>query len=932
MKRLTLFSGIVVIVVGATALAGWLTGSRILTAIFPGLIPMAANTALSFTLLGAALCVLGGGRSRSRAVVRLCVLVTLTMIVPRMVEYVSGADFRVDSWVIDPPQEEIGGAPVGRMAFFTAVCFLLSSIALFAFTLRARRRTVEALAGVASLALTSIGVIFFVGYLLDAPLFAIGPTIPMALNTSFSFMLLGIGLISAILDQRLLAPLPADQDAKMLRVDRMIIAGFGISFSSVLVVSIFSYENSVRFVENSGLISHAYRMLSESEAVISTMKDAETGARGFVLSGTPAFLEPYEAARERIGEQMRALMQLEENHPLQRSRIEQLDPFIERKLQSSKKLIDVYSRGGPSAAQKLVASGEGETAMDSIRALVRRLQDDERLFLQRRLLEHESGLSRSITFFALLTFLILGLFLALYIFIERGLTARQRSEKALQEAAREIEDLYHNAPCGYHSLDATGTILSINNTELAWLGYSREEAVGRLKFIDLLTEKGIEQFKRTFPKFLAKGHIADLEFEVKRKDGSTFWALLSATAVTDEQGNFVRSRTTMFDITDKHRALEELHHQTELYETLLKTQSNLGEGVVMTEADRIIYVNDAFCRITGYPEAELKALGSLFELIPGPQQGTARKGLMRLVKGEPVEAMQEAQIVHKSGRLIDLEIALDVVRTEEHPRLIGIVRDITERKIVERERRTLNANLRKKGEELELANKELEAFSYSVSHDLRAPLRHINGFMELLQNHVGHTIDEKGKRYLTIITTAAKQMGDLIDDLLVFSRMSRADLLKTRVDLTSLAQNVIQGLEPDTQARTIEWRVGVLPVVLGDPSMLRMVFVNILSNAIKYTRPRQLAVIELDARTEANGDSVLWVKDNGVGFDMNYAHKLFGVFQRLHSSEEFEGTGIGLATVQRIMLRHGGRVWAEGKLQEGATVYCLFPHPEEDIS
>lgn len=932
MKRLTIFSGIAVVAVGATALAGWLTGSRTLTAILPGLIPMAANTALSFMLLGTALCVLGGGRSWSRAVVRLCVLMALTMIAPRIVEYVSGADFQVDSWIINPPPEEIGGAPVGRMAFFTAVCFLLSSIALFAFTLHTRRRTVEALVGVASLMLASISLIFFFGYLIDNPLFAVGPTIPMALNTSFSFMLLGAGLISIILDKGLLAPLPADLDAKMLRVHRMIIAGFGLSFSSVLVVSIFSYENSVRFVENSELISHAYRMLSESEAVISTMKDVETSTRGFVLSGIPTFLGPYEEARERTGEQILALKRLTEHHPRQLSRINRLEPFIKMKLQTSKKLIDVFGREGPSAAQRLVASGEGKTAMDSIRALVGRLQNDERFSLELRLLEHESGLSRAITFFSLLTVLILGLFLALYMLIERGLTDRQRSERALQMAAGEIEDLYHKAPCGYHSLDASGTIVRINDTELAWLGLNRDEVVGKLKFSDFLTPEGVEQFRRTFPVFMAQGYVNDLEFEVKRRDGSTFWVLLSATAVTDEEGNFVRSRTTVFDITDKHRVLEELHHQTELYETLLKTQSNLGVGVVMTEADRIIYVNEAFCRITGYPEAEVKAFGSLFELIPAPRQGAAREQVIRLLKGEAVDAMQETQIVHKSGRLVDLEIASDIIRTGGHPRFIGIVRDITERKKVERERQTLNASLQRKGEELALANKELEAFSYSVSHDLRAPLRHINGFVELLQKHVGRTIDEKGNHYLTIITTAAKQMGDLIDDLLVFSRMNRADLLRTRVDLTSLARDAIQILEPDMQARTIEWNVGPLPKVLGDASMLRMVFVNLLSNAIKYTRPRPIAVIKIDARTEANGDSVIWVKDNGVGFDMNYAHKLFGVFQRLHSSEEFEGTGIGLATVQRIMLRHGGRVWAEGKLQEGTTVYCLFPHPGENIS
>lgn len=931
-NRIALFCGLAVIAIGATALVGWLTGSRALTAVMPGLIPMAPNTAIAFALLGMALCVLGGGRSWSRAVVRVCVLATLMMVVPRMVEYILGTDFKVDSWVIDPPPEELSGTPVGRMAFFTAICFLFASIVLFALTLHARRRTVEALASVASVTLTSIAVIFFFGYLTGSPLFSVGPTIPMALNTSFSFLLLGGGLMSSTFDKRLLSHLPTELDSKMIRMHRMITIGFGLAFSTVLVASILAYENSVRFAENSELVSHSYQLLAESEVLISTLKDAETGARGFVLTGNPDFLEPYEVARGRVGGHLLALKHLEKYHSHQQDRIDGLAPLIELKIRSAEELRDVFGLDGPSSAQKLVASDEWKTAMDSIETLVNELQEEERSLLELRLRAHDSGLSRSITFFSFLTFLVILLFTALYLVIGRGLTERQRSELALREAAGEIEDLYHNAPCGYHSLDAGGIFVQINDTELSWLGRSRDEVVGKMKFLDFLTPAGTELFNKSFPKFLANGSIKDLEFEMKRRDGSTMWILLSATAVTDDKGNFVRSRSTMFDITDKRRALEELHLQTNLYETLLKTQSNLGEGVMMTEADRIVFVNEAFCRITGYPEVEIMALGSIFELIPAQRRDAAREQVADFLRGRTPDNRREMVIAHKTGRLVDLEIVSEVIRAGGPPRLIAIVRDITARKNAERAMRTLNASLKRKGEELELANKELETFSYTVSHDLRSPLRHIGGFVELLQKHAGQTIDEKGNRYLEIITTAAKHMGDLIDDLLVFSRMGRTDLMNTRVDLTNLAQDVIQSMEPDTQGRKIQWKLGSLPEVLGDPSMLRMVFVNLLSNALKYTRSRSLAVIELGSRREENGDCVVWVKDNGVGFDMNYVHKLFGVFQRLHSSDEFEGTGIGLATVQRIMLRHGGRVWAEGKIQEGATMYCLFPHPEENIS
>jgi light-regulated signal transduction histidine kinase (bacteriophytochrome) len=226
---------------------------------------------------------------------------------------------------------------------------------------------------------------------------------------------------------------------------------------------------------------------------------------------------------------------------------------------------------------------------------------------------------------------------------------------------------------------------------------------------------------------------------------------------------------------------------------------------------------------------------------------------------------------------------------------------------------------------LEAAHKELESFSYSVSHDLRAPLRHIAGFVDLLQRHAGATLDEKGQRYLATISAAAVRMGQLIDDLLSFSRMGRGELMKSRVELKPLVTDVARQLGDEQGARPVEWRIGDLGGVVGDPAMLRVVFTNLLSNALKYTRGRAPAVIEVGPVPGGNGDATVFVRDNGAGFDMQYVGKLFGVFQRLHSSHEFEGTGIGLATVRRIVDRHGGSVRAEGRPGAGATFYVTLP-------
>ena len=227
-------------------------------------------------------------------------------------------------------------------------------------------------------------------------------------------------------------------------------------------------------------------------------------------------------------------------------------------------------------------------------------------------------------------------------------------------------------------------------------------------------------------------------------------------------------------------------------------------------------------------------------------------------------------------------------------------------------------------DQLEATNKELDAFTYSVSHDLRAPLRHISGFADMLAENTQGTLDADGQHYLQTITRAAERMGTLIDNLLAFSRMGRAELRHHAVDLKALATEVRQTLAPEECGRNVVWRIADLPLVSGDYNLLRQVLINLFSNALKYSRPRDPAIIEV-AWHQEDGEKIVSVRDNGVGYDETYAGKLFGVFQRLHRADEFEGTGIGLANVRRIISRHGGRTWAEGTLHQGATVYFSLP-------
>jgi light-regulated signal transduction histidine kinase (bacteriophytochrome) len=298
--------------------------------------------------------------------------------------------------------------------------------------------------------------------------------------------------------------------------------------------------------------------------------------------------------------------------------------------------------------------------------------------------------------------------------------------------------------------------------------------------------------------------------------------------------------------------------------------------------------------------------------------------------GAPYEV--ELETVNKEGNKGWIWARGELVRDPDGVplRIQGVVMDITERKRAEEEITRLNKELEKRvverTEQLEAANKELEAFSYSVSHDLRGPLRAINGFSQILEEDYIEKLDEEGRRLLGVIRYNANRMGKLIDDILKFSRTGRFEMNFSVIDMEKLAHEAYSELI-STAKNEVKIEIGQLPVSHGDRAMIYQVFINLLSNAIKFTSGKEKAQVEIGS-DEGENETVYFIKDNGVGFDMQYVDKLFGVFERLHSVEEFEGTGIGLALVKRIVNRHGGRVWAEGKINEGATIYFTLPNKQ----
>ncbi|MGB7621951.1 MAG: PAS domain S-box protein [Terriglobia bacterium] len=374
------------------------------------------------------------------------------------------------------------------------------------------------------------------------------------------------------------------------------------------------------------------------------------------------------------------------------------------------------------------------------------------------------------------------------------------------------------------------------------------------------------------------------------------------------------------DATERKRAEEQLR-STSLYARSL-LEASLDPLVTISPEGKITDVNQSTEQVTGVPRERL--IGSDFsDYFTEPDE--ARKGYQEVIS-EGFVRDYPLTIRHAAGKTTDVLYNATLYRNEGGTiqGVFAVARDITARKHAEEEIRRLNAELEQRvldrTTQLEAANKELEAFAYSVSHDLRAPLRAVDGFSRILLSDYAAHLDPEPRRYLQLLRENSQQMGHLIDDLLAFSRLSRQAVRKQTVELRDLINKSLEDLRHEQDVRHVTVKVGDLPSCLADPALLKQVFVNLLSNALKFTRTREWACIEIGFQNQ-NGRPVYFVRDNGVGFDMQYAEKLFGVFQRLHRAEEYEGTGVGLAIVQRIILRHGGQVWAESKVDQGATFY-----------
>ena len=495
---------------------------------------------------------------------------------------------------------------------------------------------------------------------------------------------------------------------------------------------------------------------------------------------------------------------------------------------------------------------------------------------------------------------------------------RKRAEEALQKSERRYRLLFERNLAGVCRNTLDGRILECNDAFARMFGFDSADTMYKTPAAQLYFDPSDRD---TYTARLeAGGSVTTYECRLRRIDGSPVWTLRNATLAYDEEAGEPVVEGTLIDITERKQAEEALRASEERFRVFMENSPALA--FIKDAEGRYLFINKPFESIFGV-EREHVLGKTVYDWLPEETaRRLARSDGLALDGGVASELVESVPSPRGVRHLLGFKFLLPDLLGR--PTMGGVAIDVTERVQAQEEIRLLNQELENRVKlrtaELEAANKELEAFTYSVAHDLRAPLRHINGFSRILAGDYGQELSLEANDYLIRIGNSAAHMGKLIDDLLELARLGRRAITWQQVDLQALVGEVVRELQPEVEGRAIEWRVGELASARCDRVLMKQALGNLLSNAVKYTRPRNPAVIEVGCQ-QADGDRVFYVRDNGVGFSMAHAHKLFGVFQRLHLEEDFEGTGVGLAVVHRVLQRHGGRVWAEAELGKGATFY-----------
>jgi PAS domain S-box-containing protein len=745
-----------------------------------------------------------------------------------------------------------------------------------------------------------------------------------------------------------------------------------VKFSGVTAVllmsllGLLSWHMAQQAQRDASWVAHAHQASATLQLTLRHLVDTETGARGFFLTGQTNFLEPYETGRRAVLVDLPALRKLITD-PDQQHRLDALEQRVAIKLAFALSLVGARQNSG--ANPSLTQLEHGKELMDQVRASVDEIETAENRSLTQR--TQRARATRNLTTIAVGLGSLFGvIFLSIAgitVHRELGVSAfarakvkalnaeleqrvEQRTAELQSEVAARIANekklknqavLLELADDAILVRDLDNRVVFFNKAAQEMYGLSREEASGRVSHELLQTQFPLPL--ADVEKALANTGGWQGELRHRTRKGNDVVVASRWTLQRDDQGARMAILEINRDITERKQHEEQLAAQAEelsisrqaLEEKTFMLQSVLDsmiEGLVAADQHgNFILWNEAAERIVGrgatkLPPQEWSAHYGIYMADMVTPVAPGEGPLERALRGE----VSSTEVILRNPELdrqVWLEINSSPLRSKDGALRGGVsaFRDITQRKTDEIEIRKLNEDLEvriaRRTAQLETANQELEAFSYSVSHDLRSPLRHIAGFSRILVNEFGAGMDSEARAHLQSIESAVDRMGQLIDGLLKMATLGRHALRPRHTELNPIVDEIVIQLQPEYVGREVEWRISPLPVLECDPVLMRQVLQNLLHNALKYTRGRSRAVIEVNSIQHDGQPPVIFVRDNGAGFDLKYAEKLFGVFQRFHSKNEFEGTGVGLATVYRILQKHGGTIWAEAEVNQGATFY-----------
>lgn len=694
-------------------------------------------------------------------------------------------------------------------------------------------------------------------------------------------------------------------------VEQRMIVGFGLSVILVVIIGIVAYQNAQAFVAAFNQVTQTLEVLRELEDTFSDLVDSEAGQRGFIITADESYLAQYNTSGATLDDDIQRVQALIADRPQQQERLKRLEPLIAERVRLFQIAIDLRVNEGFGAARQFTLTGEEKALTDEIRALFNEMKSEENARLIRQRADHFALANNAFTTLGSLIVFTAALLIITYQVIRRNISDLKQTQTALSQLESKWRSLLENTPDFISTFDLDYRLTYVNRTSP---GIRPDDLIGK-SIYDLVPPEQRTDLKKAVEQVI-ETHKAT-SFEVTSAISNRH-ALnhLAPILVDGEISSFITSST---DITIRKQIEAENAYQAFLL-------ANVNDAILATDSKRVAtYWNKAAEEIYGYHAEEIvgKPISDVLRSEITDEQRTEILRQLAETGRYRVEVCQ----YHKNGKALWIE-GTNMSLRNDHGDVTGYVsvnRDMTERKQVEARVALLNEDLQHRAASLEVANKELESFSYSVSHDLRAPLRTIAGFSQAIAEDYASQLDAEGKNYLQRIQAAAQRMGELIDDLLKLARITRMEMHFETVNMSELAHMITAELQQTQPERQAEFVIAEGLIANGDSQLLRIVLENLLGNAWKFTARRPQARIEVGLIEHSEHEQVFVIRDDGEGFDMAYADKLFGAFQRLHAMTEFEGTGIGLATVQRIVHRHGGRVWAEGAVSKGAAFYFTLP-------